>query len=177
MGRSLMFLLFVYSLYFGQAKEFPLKHEDFSRVVINKEVFFEGIISKETPIKLKLNGVVKNPEKPNIYLVSGFSDVEGSKAEFLGELIFNEKYDVKDQPDQMLVFGDFYLIETRSGEHSGTFKGKFRIQTHKNLNADIKETFSTLTFKGKWENYVNTLEFDVGWANYNPNDISKVVFK
>src|SRR5690606_208795 len=103
MGRSLIFLLFVYSFYFGQAKEFPLKHEDFSNVVINKEVFFEGIISKETPIKLKLNGVVKNPEKPNIYLVSGFSDVEGSKAEFLGELIFNEKYDVKDQPDQMLV--------------------------------------------------------------------------
>lgn len=175
MKKVLYFLLFAFSISFGQVKEFPLKNEDFSDVILNKQVNFEGIILKDSAFKLKFENVVKNPEKPNVYLVSGFSDVEGNKSDFLGEMIFNEKYDVKGSVDQMLVFGDFYFIEKKSGEHSGIFKGKFRIQVNKDLKP--AEKFSTITFKGKWKNYSNTLDFDVWWANFVPTDISKVIFK
>ena len=175
MKKILFFLLLAYSFSFGQVKEFPLKGEDFSEVILNKHSNFEGIILKDSPFRLNFGNVVKNPEKPNVYLVSGSSDVDGNKSDFLGEMTFNEKYDVKGSADQMLVFGDFYFIENKSGEHSGIFKGKFRIQVNKDLKP--VEKFSTVTFKGKWKNYSNTLDFDVWWANFVPTDISKVVFK
>jgi hypothetical protein len=175
MKKILLFLVFAYSFSFGQTKEFPLKNEDFSEIVLNKQAYFEGIILKDSVFKLKFANIVKNPEKPNVYLVSGSSDVDGSQAEFLGEMIFNEKYDVKGEADQMLLFGDFYFIEKKSGEHSGIFKGKFRIQANKDLK--IVQKFSTITFKGKWKNYSGNLDFDVWWANFTPTDISKVIFK
>jgi hypothetical protein len=175
MKKLAFLLIFAFTLTFGQSKEFPLKNEDFSEIILNKQMIFDGKILKDSPFKLKFENVLKNPEKPDIYLVSGSSDVEGNKSEFLGEMIFSEKHDVKGSADQMLVFGDFYFIEKKSGEHSGVFKGKFRIQTGKNLKA--KDGFSTITFKGKWKNYSGNLDFDVWWANFIPSDISKVIFK
>lgn len=175
MKKLVFFLIFAFSLTFGQSKEFPLKNEDFSEIVLNKQIFFEGEILKDSAFKLKFENIMKNPEKPNVYLVSGTSDVEGNKSEFLGEMIFREKHDVKESADQMLVFGDFYFIENKSGEHSGVFKGKFRIQTSKNIKSI--DGFSTITFKGKWKNYSGNLDFDVWWANFVPSDISKVIFK
>lgn len=168
-------MLFTFSFSFGQTKEFPLKNEDFSSILVNNEIFYEGIISKDTSFKIKFSCIIKNPEKPNIYLISGLSDVEGNKTTFLGELTFNEKYDVKNNPEQMLLFGDLFFVESGKGEHAGMFKGKVRVQTNKELME--KENFSTITFKGKWKNYSNTLNFDVWWANFEPNDIGKVIFK
>ncbi|WP_054509662.1 hypothetical protein [Chryseobacterium sp. ERMR1:04] len=176
MKKYLLFLLFASTIIFGQAKEFPLKNEDFSQIVLNKQIYFEGEISKESPFKLKFENIVKNPDKPNMYFVSGLTEVEGNQAKFLGEMIFTEKYDVRDSPDKMLVFGDFNLIENKSGEHSGIFKGKFRMQINKDLKP-LNENFSTITFKGKWKNYTGNLDFDVWWANYTPTNISKIIFK
>jgi hypothetical protein len=179
MKKYLLFLLFAFSFYFGQTKEFPLKNEDFSSILVNNEMYFEGIISKETPFKIKFTHVIKNPENPDTYLISGLSDVKGNKADFLGELTFKERYDVKNDPGQMLLFGDIFFIENGKDEHAGMFKGKVRIQTGKDLNKELirKEGFSTISFKGKWKNYSNTLNFDVWWTNYEPDDMTKVIFK
>lgn len=175
MRRYLIFLLFAFSFSFGQTKEFPLKSEGFSSILLNNEMYFGGVTSKETPFKIKFTHVIKNPEKPDTYLISGVTDVEANKTDFLGELTFHERHDVKNTPDQMLLFGDIFFIENGKDQHTGTFKGKVRVQTDKEL---IKERgFSTITFKGKWKNYSNTLNFDVWWANYEPNDITKVIFK
>jgi hypothetical protein len=175
MKKVLLFLIFAYSFSFGQSKEFPLKNEDFSHLLMNEETPFYGTIStQETVIKLRIEKAAKNPKRQEQYLVSGYSDVEGNKSNFSGEIVFTQKYNVKDLPDEMLVFGDFTLKELDSGEHSGIFTGKVRIQT---LKLMTKDTNATLTFKGKWKNYSGNLDFDVWWANFSPNDISKVIFK
>ncbi|WP_292009344.1 hypothetical protein [Chryseobacterium sp.] len=175
MKKLLFLLLFIFSFNFGQTKEFPLKDKDFSAVILNKEMLFEGVISTGIPFKFRFKQVIKNPEKPDIYLVSGTSETEGKQTDFLGELNFTEKYDVKNTPSEMLLFGNFFLVENGKNEHSGMFKGKFRIQTHKDVAA--KENFSTLTFKGTWRNYSKTLDYKVWWANFNPSNIEKVIFK
>ncbi|WP_139166261.1 hypothetical protein [Chryseobacterium soldanellicola] len=152
-----------------------MKNEDFSHLLMNKETPFYGTIStQETVIKLRIEKAAKNPERQEQYFVSGYSDVEGNKSKFSGEIIFTQTFNVKNLPEDMLVFGDFTLKELDSGEHSGIFKGKLRIQTVKLMT---KDTNATLTFKGKWTNYSKTMDFDVWWANFSPTDISKVIFK
>ena len=175
MKKYLLFLLFAFSVHFGQTKEFPLKNEDFSKLLMNDETAFAGTISTdETVIRLRIEKANKNPERQEQYFVSGYSDVEGNKSPFSGEIIFTQKYNVKNDPESMLVFGDFTLKELGSGEHSGVFTGKVRIQTQKD---QTKENGTTLTFKGKWKNYSGNLDFDVWWANFQPKDLSKVIFK
>lgn len=175
MKKYLLFLLFASSFFFGQTKEFPLKNEDFSKLLMNDETAFVGTIStNEKVLRLRIEKANKNPKREEQYFVSGYSDVEGNKTNFSGEIIFTQKYNVNNEPDQMLVFGDFVLKELNSGEHSGIFSGKIRIQTKKDQS---KEGGSTLTFRGKWKNYSGNLDFDVWWANFSPNDISKVIFK
>lgn len=175
MKKLLLFLIFAFSFSFGQVKEFPLKHEDFSSFLMNYETPFHGRIStNETVIKLRIEKAVKNPKKEEHYLVSGYSDIDGHKSDFSGEIIFTQKYNVNNEPDDMLVFGDFVLKELNSGENSGVFTGKIRIQTAKIIT---KETKGGVTCKGKWKNHSGNLDFDVWWANFVPNDISKVVFK
>ncbi|MCW3161681.1 hypothetical protein [Chryseobacterium oryctis] len=175
MKNYLLLLLLVFSFSFGQTKEFPLKNEDFSNYLMNYETPFYGTIStKETVIKLKIEKAVKNPKKAEQYLVSGYSDVDGNKAKFSGQIVFTQKYNVNGEPNDMLVFGDFVLNEDGFGEHVGTFKGKLRIQTPKRIT---KESRATVTFKGNWKNNSGNLDFDVWWANFVPNDISKVIFK
>ncbi|WP_294250429.1 hypothetical protein [uncultured Chryseobacterium sp.] len=171
----LLLLPLSFSLSFGQVKEFPLKSENFSEVVLNKKMNFEGFIRKDIPFRLSFNYVVRNPEKQASYFVAGQYGAEGSTSEFLGEMVFTEKYDVKGDPDQMLVFGDFFFAGGKSATGSEMLKGKFRIQVNKNIQ--LAERFSTLTFRGKRKNGAGTAEAEVWWANYNPADISKVVFK
>lgn len=175
MKKILLFLVFAYSFSFGQSKEFPLKNEDFSDFLMNYGTPFHGTISaKETVIKLRIEKATKNLKKQEQYFVSGYSDVEGNKSNFSGEITFTQKYNVKDEPNDVLVFGDFVMKETGSGEHSGVFTGKVRIQSPKKIT---KESRAGVTFKGKWKNYSGNLDFDVWWANFVPTDISKVIFK
>jgi hypothetical protein len=174
-----IFLLsvFAFALSFGQSNSFPLKHEDFSVLLMNYETPFHGTISEdEKVIKLKIDKAVKNPEKQEQYFVSGYSDVDGTVTPFSGDITFTQRYNVKDLPDEMLVFGDFVMKEPKSesGTHSGIFSGKVRIQTMKNMT---KESKGGVTFKGKWKNYSGNLDFEAWWANFVPTDISKVIFK
>ncbi len=169
-----LLLVFAFAISFGQSNTFPLKHEDFSALLMNYETPFHGMISAdEKVIKLKIDKAVKNPEKQEQYFVSGYSDVDGTVTSFSGEITFTQRYNVKDLPDEMLVFGDFVMKEPESGTHSGIFSGKVRIQTFKR----ITETKGGVTFRGKWKNYSGNLDFEVWWANFVPTDISKVVFK
>lgn len=175
MKKVLFFLLFAFSFSFGQVKEFPLKDEDFSAFLMNYETPFYGEIStSKTVIQVRIQKATKNPNKKEQYFVSGYSDVEGNKSYFSGEIIFTQKYNVNNEPNDMLVFADFTMKELGSDKHSGEFKGKLRIQTLKKIT---KESKATVTFKGKWKNYSDTLYFDVWWANFVPTDISKVIFK
>lgn len=171
----LVLLAFSCSFSFGQSNSFPLKNEDFSTLLMNGGTPFHGIISAdEKVIKFRIQNAAKNPEKQEQYFVSGDSDVDGTVTDFSGEITFTQKYNVKDLPDEMLVFGDFIMKEAGSGEHSGIFTGKLRIQTLKKVSKDSK---GGLTFKGKWKNHAGNLDFDAWWANFVPTDISKVVFK
>ncbi len=181
MKKTLLLFIFAFSFsfYFGQSNgngnNFPLKNEDFSFMLMNSGTPFHGIISAdEKVIKLRIQNAAKNPEKQEQYFVSGYSDVDGTVTDFSGEIIFTQKYNVKDLPDEMLVFGDFIMKEAASGEHAGIFMGKLRIQTLKKMSKDSK---GGVTFKGKWKNYAGNPESEVWWANFVPTDISKVVFK
>ncbi|WPO84187.1 hypothetical protein SD427_07600 [Chryseobacterium sp. JJR-5R] len=64
--------------------------------------------------------------------------------------------------------------EAASGENTGIFIGKLRIQTLKKTSKDSK---GGVTFRGKWKNYAGNPEFEVWWANFVPTDISKVALK
>lgn len=169
------FMAFSLSLSFAQVKEFSLKHEDFSPFLLNGETPFYGEISTgKAEIKLQIEKAVKNPAKPEQYSVSGYSEVGGNKSGFSGEITFTQRFNVNNQPDEMLVFADFVMKESGSGEHSGIFNGKARMQMAKLITKDSR---ATVTFKGKWKNYSGTLDFEAWWANFVPKDISKVVFK
>ncbi|WP_148285328.1 hypothetical protein [Flavobacterium sp. B17] len=176
MKKFLLFLVFAFSLCFGQSSNLPMKNADFSAFLMNYETPFHGTISNaETVIKLRIEKVQNNSGRPEQYFVSGYSEVEeGNRTNFSGEIIFTQKYNVKDLPDEMLVFGDFVLKELNSGEHSGVFTGKIRIQSPKVIT---KTSRAGVTCRGKWKNYSGNLDYDVWWANFVPKDISKVVFK
>jgi hypothetical protein len=177
MKKIVLFFLtaFAFSLSCAQVKEFPLKHEDFSPFLLNGKTPFYGEISTDkAEIKLQIEKAVKNPDKPEQYLVSGHSEVAGTKSGFSGEIIFTQRFNVNNAPEEMLVFADFTIKESGSGEHSGIFTGKARMQMAKLITKDSR---ASVTFKGKWKNYPGTLDFEVWWANFVPKDISKVVFK
>lgn len=177
MKKLLAFIVSVltFSLTLGQVSS-TIKDADFSAFLMNYETPFHGAISdSETAIKLKVEKATKNPQRPEQYFVSGYSEVEeGNKTGFSGEITFTQKYNVKDLPDEMLVFGDFVLKEQKSGEHSGVFTGKIRIQSPKVIT---KTGRAGVTCRGQWKNYSGNLDYEVWWANYVPKDISKVVFK
>lgn len=173
---GLFFLaVFAFSLSFAQVKEFPLKHEDFSLFLLNGQTPFYGEISADkAEIKVQIEKAVKNPDKPELYFISGYSEVAGTKSGFSGEITFTQRFNVNRAPDEMLVFADFVMKELGSGEHSGIFTGKARMQMAKLITKDSR---ATVTFRGKWKNYSGTLDFETWWANFVPKDISKVEFK
>ena len=175
MKKILFFLVFLCSFSFAQVKEFPLKNEDFSAFLTNYKTPFYGEISTEKAvIQVQIEKAVKNPDKPEQYTISGYSEVEGNKSGFSGEITFTQRFNVNNQSDEMLVFADFTMKEIGSGEHSGIFTGKLRMQMAKQIT---QQSRATVTFKGKWKNYSGTLDFEAWWANFVPKDISKVVFK
>ncbi len=177
MKKFLSFFLvaFAFFISFAQVKPFPLKHEDFSLFLLNGNTPFYGEISTDkAEIKIQIEKSTKNPDKPEQYFISGHSEVAGTKSGFSGEITFTQRFNVNNAPDEMLVFADFVMKELGTGEHSGIFTGKVRMQMNKIIT---KESLATVTFKGRWENYPGTLDFETWWANFVPKDISKVVFK
>ena len=152
---------------------FPYKNLDLSEQLLNKDTFYEGQVNKEEVYKIKLESVTKDLQKPERYLVNGVTEFEGKLKKLEGEIIFKEKFKVRDSVDGILLFGDFNFKE-KTAEDPGTFKGKIRIQTDETL---VKSsTAGNVTFKGALEKEDG--EIDQLWfGNFFHNDIDKVIFR
>ena len=152
---------------------FPYKNLDLSEQLLNKDTFYEGQVNKEEVYKIKLESVTKDLQKPERYLVNGVTEFEGKLKKLEGEIIFKEKFKVRDSVDEILLFGDFNFKE-KTAEDPGTFKGKIRIQTDETL---VKSsTAGNVTFKGALEKEDG--EIDQLWfGNFFHNDIDKVIFR
>ena len=152
---------------------FPYKNLDLSEQLLNKDTFYEGQVNKEEVYKIKLESVTKDLQRPERYLVNGVTEFEGKLKKLEGEIIFKEKFKVRDSVDGILLFGDFNFKE-KTDEDAATFKGKIRIQTDETL---VKSSMAgNITFKGalgKEDGEINQLWF----GNFFHNDIDKVIFR
>ena len=171
-----LFILFLGISTFLSAQvqnSFPYKNLDLSEQLLNKDTFYEGQVNKEEVYKIKLESVTKDLQKPERYLVNGVTEFEGKLKKLEGEIIFKEKFKVRDSVDGILLFGDFNFKE-KTAEDPGTFKGKIRIQTDETL---VKSsTAGNVTFKGALEKEDG--EIDQLWfGNFFHNDIDKVIFR
>lgn len=167
-------MLFPFLNSYAQSNEFPLKNEDFSKIVLNQKLGFDGKMNDDK-IDVKFLSVIKDSKKSESYVVKGVYTLHGKTLTCAGKLTFNYVFNVKDSPDLMLVFGDFYLNGTQPDIDDGVFKGKFRIQTAKEIKNVHK--FSNTTFKGVFENFESGKKVDFWFANFYHTDISKVIFK
>jgi hypothetical protein len=172
--KTILLLFFPLFTFYAQTNDFPLKDQDFSRIILNEKLGFDGEMDGGK-IDVKFLSVVKDSKKPENYMVKGVYSLHGKTLTCLGKLTFNYVFNVKDLPDLMLVFGDFYLNGTQPDTDDGVFKGKFRIQTTKKTNGVSK--YSNTTFKGVFENYESGKKKDCWFANFYHTDISKVIFK
>lgn len=172
--KILLFLFFPFINFYAQTNDFPLKNQDFSKILLNENLGFDGKIADEK-IEVRFTSVVKDLKKPEIYFVKGIYITNGKTLSYEGEFTFNYVFNVKDLPDNLLIFGNFQLNGNQPDIDDGFFKGKFRIQTLKNENE--RGNFSSTTFKGIWKNLDSGKESDVWFSNFSHNDISKVIFK
>ena len=152
---------------------FPYKNLDLSEQLLNKDTFYEGQVNKEEVYKIKLESVTKDLQKPERYLVVGVTEFEGKLKKLEGEIIFKEKFKVRDSVDGILLFGDFNFKE-KTDEDAGTFKGKIRIQTDETL---VKSSMAgNITFKGALEKEDGAID-QLWFGNFFHNDIDKVIFR
>lgn len=172
--KIIIFLLFPFFSFYAQTNDFPLKNEDFSKIILNEKLGFDGEMN-EAKIDVKFLTVIKDFKKPENYLVKGVYTFNGKTLTCDGKLTFNYVFNVKNLPEDMLMFGDFYLNGTQPDSDDGVLKGKFRIQTMKNEKE--RGNYSTTTFKGKFTYLDSGKESEVWFSNFSHTDISKVIFK
>ncbi len=151
-----------------------MKNRDFSKIILNEKLGFDGKIN-EQKVDVRFLAVSKDPKKPENYLVKGVYTLNGKTLPCSGRLTFRSLFNVKDLPKEMLLFGDFKLNGTQPDIDEGTFKGKFRIQTMKNINE--RGNYSSTTFKGIWTRTYKGKDSEVWFSNFSHDDISKVIFK
>lgn len=175
MSRIFLFvLLFLFRVFAAQSNDFPLKNEDFTKIIHNEGLGFDGKINEQS-IDVKFINITKDSKKPENYFVKGIYTLNGKQLTCSGKLTFNYIFNVKDLPEQMLLFGDFSLNGTQPDVDDGFMKGKFRIQTMKNKKN--RGNYSTTTFKGVWTNLESGKESEVWFSNFSHDDISSVKFK
>lgn len=172
--KIFLFLFFFSLNFYAQSNNFPLKEQDFTKIIFNEKLGFDGDIDGEK-VDVRFETVTKDPKNPENYAVKGIFTTNGKTLTCKGKLTFNSVYNMKDHPEQMIVFGDFYLSGTQPDHNDGIFKGKFRIETMKDQNQ--RGNYSITTFKGVWENFETGKELDFWFGNFTHTDLSKVVFK
>lgn len=153
---------------------FPYKNEDLTSRIHNKDTFYAGEADKDKIYKIKFNSVKKRVQKPERYLVDGITDFEGKLTPFKREIIFKEKFNVKDEPDSVLLFGDFNFEEQSEEEHPGIFKGKIRVQTGREITTTHDD--ASVTFKGEFKKGENEIH-QIWFSNFTPHNIDKVIFR
>ena len=83
----LLLLFSPFFTFYAQSNDFPLKHQDFSKIILNEKLGFEGDIAKEK-LEIKFETVSKDTKKPENYLVKGTYSLNGKKLECSGKLTF-----------------------------------------------------------------------------------------
>ena len=171
-----LFILFICVSTFLSAQvqnTFPYKNLDLSEQLLNKDTFYEGQANKDKRYKVKFESVKKDVQQPERYLVVGVTDFEGTRQEFQGEIIFKEKFRVRDSVEGILLFGDFNFKE-KPEQLSGVFIGKIRVQTDETL---VKTNMAgNVTFKGDLKKEDG--KTDQLWlGNFHHYDIDKVIFR
>ncbi|QOW09639.1 hypothetical protein Q73A0000_04290 [Kaistella flava (ex Peng et al. 2021)] len=160
---------------FGQVQNsFPYKNADLSKIIHNQDTFYIGQIDGDKAYKIKFESVVKNPLAPEKYIIIGVTDVEGIITNFKGEIIFKEKFAVKNNPDTVLLFGDFNFSEVSSRHNTDFFKGKIRVQTGSDISKS--DGLSNVTFKGELKRAEDKTH-QIWFGNFYHNDIDKVIFR
>ena len=160
---------------FGQSQNsFPYKNKDLSSRLHNKDTFYAGEANREKIFKIRFDSVKKNVQRPETYVVLGVIDFNGKFSKFEGEIIFKELFGVRNEPESVLLFGEFNFRANIENENPSVFKGKIRMQTTKDI--PISYDGANVTFKGELN--INEKEIHQIWfSNFTHNDIDKVIFR
>lgn len=127
-------------------------------LIMNNAEFYIGKIDDKAEIKVGFYSVFLDKDSPETYKVNGYSDVEGTKANFSGTIILNiEK--TKKSPKGNLKIYDFKFFEEGTGKHNGTFSGDMLFLSLGKL--------AVIGFEGNWENYEQSLKFPIYFDNSN----------
>lgn len=175
MKYFLILFLGISTCVFGQGQNvFPYKNADLTSRIHNKDMFYAGEADKDKFYKIKFESIKKNIQKPERYLVEGVTNFQGNRTPFKGEIIFKEKFDVKNEAESVLLFGDFNFEEESDDENPGIFTGKIRIQTDKEMSPT--QHGATVTFKGELKKGEHEIH-QIWFSNFTPHNIDKVIFR
>lgn len=147
MKKYFLFLILILGSFFINAQT--------SNLIMNNAQPYLGKIDNSAQIKVGFYSVFLDKESPETYKVNGFSDVEGTKADFSGTLILNSEK-TQNSNDQSKIY-DLKLSEKGNGKHNGIFSGELILKESSDKNQ--------LKFEGTWTNYVNTLSFPFYFNN------------
>jgi len=161
-------LLFLPFFMNGQNNGFIHHDKNLASVISENVEYFEGY-SGQNKFVIYYDKVKQSSENSDQYEVFAHTDSGGTRKNFKGTMIFRLSFGVRNQPDEILHFGDFNFTEENG---SSSIQGKFRMQMVKQPD---ENSHCTITFKGKF-NSENSSEC-VWWANFAPNNIDEVIFK
>jgi len=142
----LLVLIFGFSFFDAQNIEKELK---------NNSELFTGKIDNSAVLKVLFETVSSENPKSGIYKVTGYSDVEGTKADFEGTITFNPTKS-KNSKERAKIY-DLKFSEKGTGKHNGVFTGELSVKKSSDKNQ--------LKFEGTWSNYGNTLKFPFYFNN------------
>ncbi|MCG2792294.1 MAG: hypothetical protein L6262_01945 [Weeksellaceae bacterium] len=135
---------------------FSLSHaQNIEKELKNDHELFTGKIDNSASLKVLFEKVFSENPTSGIYNVSGYSDVEGTKANFEGTIAFNPTKS-KNSKDSFKIY-DLKLSEKGTGKHNGVFTGELTAQKSSDKNQ--------LKFEGTWANYGNSLKFPFYFNN------------
>ncbi|WP_379969053.1 hypothetical protein [Epilithonimonas sp. UC225_85] len=149
MKNFFFFLIFAFTASFFNAQNIKKK-------ITNNNEHFNGKIDNSESLKVLFESVSPENAKPETFKVSGYSDVEGTKADFEGTITFNPEKS-KNFKDKSVKIYDFKLSEKGTGKHNGVFTGELTVK-----KSSEKQQ---LKFEGTWANYENTLKFPFYFNN------------
>jgi len=147
MKKNFFLLMMIFASVFTYAQT--------SNLIMNDGNSYAGKIDDKTKINVGFYSVFLDKDSPETYKVNGYSDVEGTKADFSGTIIFNSEK-TKNSKDESKIY-DLKFSEKGTGKHNGIFSGELSIKKSSDKNQ--------LKFEGTWTNYGNTMKFPFYFNN------------
>lgn len=142
-----LYLLLIFGSIYSKAQT--------SNLIMNDAKPYVGKIDNKAQIIAGFYSVFLDKDSPETYIVNGYSDVEGTKENFNGTLIFNSEK-TKNSKDNYKIY-DLKFSEKGTGKHNGIFSGELSFKESSDKNQ--------LKFEGSWENYGKTLKFPFYFNN------------